>query len=304
MTGERAGRGATRGPARPGGSARWVGVAATVLAVIAGTVVTLISGPGDAGVGGTAAAGDIGHVHALAVDPATGVLHAATHHGLYRVDGADAAVRVSTHAPDLMGFTTVGPGHFVASGHPDPHARGPANLGLIESNDGGVTWNTIALSGAADFHGLHAAHDTLYGYNSTDGAFMASTDRRVWEHRSLTVIGAFTVSPSRPDEVLAVGRNGLQRSPDGGRSWQLLPGTPSLAVLTWDTDQELFGVDADGGVWQSSDGGVTWQRRGDADAPPHALTRHGAKLYLAVAGERIIASTDGGATWSTHYQPA
>lgn len=289
-------------PARPAGTVRWTVIAGAVLMVTVGTVVTLIRGSEEGG--STAAAGDFGHVHALTVDPATGVLHAATHHGLYRVDAADAAVRVSTRAPDLMGFTAVGPGHFLASGHPDPGAGGPSNLGLIESTDGGVTWTTVALSGAADFHGLHAAKGVLYGYNSTDGAFMASTDRRSWAHRSLTAIGAFTVSPDRPDDVLAVGRNGLQRSTDGGRSWQLLPGTPSLAVLTWDTDLALFGVDTDGGVWQSPDGGLTWQRRGDAGARPHALTRHGTTLYLAVTGERILTSTDDGATWSAHYQPA
>lgn len=245
---------------------------------------------------------DFGHVHGLAVDPGSGALNVATHVGLFRVESENHAVRVSKQASDLMGFTVVGPGRFLASGHPDESAKGPANLGLIESTDGGVTWNTISLSGAADFHGLQAAHGSVYGYNSTDGAFMVSSDRRNWEHRSITAIGAFVVSPSDAQVVLAVGRNGLQRSTDGGRSWSVVPGAPEVWVLTWGQDGQVWGAGRDGSVWQSPDGN-TWQRRGQLDAPPQSLTSQGSTLFAALAGDEIVASTDGGATWTPKYLP-
>jgi hypothetical protein len=40
-----------------------------------------------------------------------------------------------------MGFTIVGPNHFLASGHPGPHDEGqPSNLGLIEPEEERRHW--------------------------------------------------------------------------------------------------------------------------------------------------------------------
>ncbi|HET9517753.1 MAG TPA: glycosyl hydrolase [Actinoplanes sp.] len=254
--------------------------------------------------GGPPAAAAFGHVHGLAVDHGTGGLYAATHVGLFRIDAEHTAVRVSAEATDLMGFTAVGPGHFLASGHPDAHSDGPGNLGLIESTDGGATWKAISLSGAADFHGLQAAHGAVYGYNSTDGAFLVSADRQRWERRSTTALGAFRVSPTEPQVILAVGQAGLQRSTDGGRTWAPVGGAPPVGVLAWEQGAEVIGADRDGVVWRSADGGTSWQQRGRLPAQPHVLAVHESTLFAAVSGDEIVASTDGGATWTRRYAPA
>ena len=106
---------------------------------------------------------DVGviHVHGLGVDPADGTLYAATHSGLFRIDGAGDAERVGEHWHDLMGFTVVGPNRFVASGHPDLRTDLPPLLGLVESDDGGVTWTSRSLLGDADFHALEAVGDRV-----------------------------------------------------------------------------------------------------------------------------------------------
>lgn len=301
---------ATRSATRPGAGrptqakpARKLLIATlAVLAVVAAVVLFLVRGQGGSQ-GYSVADEGFGHVHGIAVDPGSGALHVATHVGLFRIDDVDTAVRVSKEAPDLMGFTVVGPGHFLASGHPDRHDDGPANLGLIESTDGGVTWKTMSLSGAADFHGLQAAHGAVYGYNSTDGAFMVSTDRQTWQKRSTVAMGAFAVSPTDPESVLAIGRNGLQRSTDGGRTWQVVAGSPELALLAWDQAGQVWAVAPDGAVWQSTDGGGTWQQRGAVNGQPQAIATHGADIFVALTGDRIVASSDGGATWSTRYAP-
>lgn len=279
-------------------------LAAALAAVAVVSVVLVFSVRGQGGPQGhSAAQGGFGHVHGLAVDPGTGVLYAATHAGLFRIDDAGSAVRVSDEAPDLMGFTAVGPAHFLASGHSAGHGDGPANLGLIESTDGGVTWDTISLSGAADFHGLRAAHGAVYGYNSTDGAFMVSTDRRTWEKRSTVAMAAFAVSPTDPHSVLAAGRGGVQRSSDGGRTWQTVAGSPALSVLAWDQAGQTWGVAPDGRVWRSTDGGGAWQQRGAVPGQPVAITAAGRTLFVALTGDRIVGSSDGG-TWATRYAPS
>lgn len=298
-------RRASTKPTRPGmrgQPARWPLVAGLATAVVALTVVVVIAlsqrGPDTPG-----STVDFGHVHGLAVDRGTGALYAATHVGLFRIDGEHAAVRLSQQALDLMGFTTVGPGRFLASGHPDQRGAGPANLGLIESTDGGATWRSMSLSGAADFHGLQAAHGMVYGYNSTDGAFMVSTDRRSWERRSTVPIVAFVVSPTDPQTVLASGPGGLQRSVDGGRTWSPMAGAPAPAMLAWPQATQVWGAGRDGTVWSSTDAGGTWQRRGQLPAQPHALTVHESTVVAAVTGDVIVASTDGGATWTRRYAP-
>jgi hypothetical protein len=126
------------------------------------------------------------HVHGLGVDPGDGVLYAATHSGLFRVPEQGKAARVANRAQDTMGFSIVGPGRFIGSGHPDFREDDvrPPLLGLIESDDRGQTWDRISLHGKADFHALHAAHGKVYGYDSTSGTFMVTDDREDWDRRA------------------------------------------------------------------------------------------------------------------------
>lgn len=285
---------------RPAG---WLLIATLVAVAVVSAVVVFVLRGQSGSQGRGVADGGFGHVHGIAVDPGSGVLHVATHVGLFRIDDNRTAVRVSEEEPDLMGFTAVGPRHFLASGHSAQHDHGPANLGLIESTDGGVTWQTMSLSGAADFHGLRAAHGAVYGYNSTDGAFMVSTDRQTWQQRSTVAMRAFAVSPSDPESVLAIGRGGLQRSTDGGRTWQVVAGSPALAVLAWDQAGQTWGVAPGGVVWWSTDGGGNWQRRGAVNGQPQAIATGMGAVFVALTGDRIVTSSDGGASWSSRYAP-
>ena len=54
------------------------------------------------------------HVHGLSRKPADGALLVATHTGLFRVaPGTASAHRVADDHQDTMGFTVVGPDHFL-----------------------------------------------------------------------------------------------------------------------------------------------------------------------------------------------
>jgi hypothetical protein len=66
-----------------------------------------------------------------------------------------------------MGFTVAAPNQFLGSGHPgESDQNDPPNLGLIESTNGGQTWNSLSLKGAADFHSLEYRHGIVYGPDS------------------------------------------------------------------------------------------------------------------------------------------
>lgn len=240
------------------------------------------------------------HVHGLAVDPADGELYSGTHYGLVRVSSDGQLTRIADRVQDFMGFTVVGPEHYLASGHPGEGQSGPGNLGLIESTDGGQTWTTLSLAGDADFHALDAAQGVVYGYSG--GRLMVSDDKTDWTDLGAMGIADLAVDPSQPDRLLLTTEQGLAASEDGGRTVAPLAGAPLLQLVAWSPDGTVvIGVAPDGAVHASTDGGRTWTERGSVDGAPEALGVHGQDVYVAVEGA-IVSSTDGGATFSDLYR--
>lgn len=285
---------------RPPGVSRGALLGGLVAAVAVLVAVVVFAGRGDGG----SSSGDGGdpvkleHVHGLGVDPASGDLYAGSHYGLIRLPEQGEPIRVANRVQDFMGFTVVGPGNFLASGHPGADQDGPSNLGLIESTDGGQSWQTRSLAGDADFHALEAKHGLVYGYNA--GQFMVSADKQTWDTRASIALADLAVSPQDPQTVLATTQDGLARSSDGGRTFQLVAGAPLLVLVTWPDAGPLVGVAPDGAVHVSEDGGTSWQARGSAGGAPEALTTSGEDVYVAVEGS-IVESSDGGRTFRNRY---
>ncbi len=286
----------------------WAAVAGGLLALL---LLLAVVGCNDdsPGSGASDAAGEdvIAHVHGLGINPADGALYAATHYGLFRVPDQGKAERIGDVVQDTMGFTVVGPDHFLASGHPDLSDERlnvpgkPPLLGLIESTDAGRTWDPVSLLGEADFHSLVAAHDQIYGYDSTTGRLMVSADGKEWETRSQARMGDFAVDPLDADHLVAMTEQGLAETSDGGRTWQQLDG-PQLVLLSWDERQGLWGVTPEGQTYRRTE--QTWEPGGALPGPPQALLVTGDDLYAAVSeGEStgIYVSTDGGQTWEVRY---
>ncbi len=282
----------------------WVVVAAVVAVLLAVVVVAR----GDSGTGARPSAGDgVAHVHGLGINPANGDLYAASHFGLFRVPADGKAERVGNLVQDTMGFTVVGADHFLASGHPDPNDQRlrkpgrPPLLGVIESTDGGRSWEPVSLLGEADFHSLVAAHGNVYGYDSTGGRFMVSPDGKQWETRSGLAVGDFAVDPADADRLVAMTKRGLVESGDGGRSWHPMDG-PKLAFLSWDAKQGLWGVSPAGETYQRVDG--RWEPRAALAGEPQALLVTGDELFAAASSgdaTAIYVSSDGARSWRLRY---
>jgi hypothetical protein len=273
---------------------RWALLGAAVVAV-------LVTGC----TGGAAGGGDgedvgLEHVHGLGVDPADGALYAGTHHGLVRISPDGELTRIADRVQDFMGFTVVGPDHYLASGHPGPGDSAPGNLGLIETTDGGQTWTTLSLAGEADFHALDAAGGIIYGYSG--GRLLVSDDGVNWADRGELRIADLAVDPSQPDRLLATSEQGLILSEDRGRTFRLVPESPRLLLVDFPADgAPVVGSTPEGVVYASIDGGMTWEERGDAGGSPAALVVDGQDVYVAVNGA-ILASVDGGGTFSDLYR--
>jgi hypothetical protein len=282
--------------------------AAVVLVLGVLGVVALTGDDGDdtAPVAGSGEPG-VAHVHGLGVNPADGSILVATHYGTFRLAGDDPAQRVGDSFQDTMGLTVVGPDHFLGSGHPDVAGTReglPGLLGLIESTDGGETWEPVSLLGEVDFHGLAYAHDQVYGWDSTNGRFMVSADRQNWDERSTVDLFGFAVDPNDADHIVGGGPEGLVESSDGGSTWAPAEG-PGLLVLSWDADAGLWGADQAGAVWQQD--GTEWTQAGELPGAPQAFLATADALYAAAGGHDtdrtgIYVSGDGGRTWELRYR--
>lgn len=273
--------------------------ASVAMAVLAVAAVLFFATRGGSTETSTAAPAGMAHVHGLAVDPADGQLLAGSHFGVFRV-GEDGAVEQFGPTQDFMGFSVAGPGHYLASGHPGAGQGGPGNLGLIESTDGGRSWESVSLEGKADFHTLEARHGRVYGHSA--GQLLVSEDKKTWEERGTIALADLAVSPDDPETILVTTQQGLGISEDGGRTFRALSGAPVLVLLSWTEEGTVVGVDPTGVVQVSDDDGRTWTERGNAGGQPAALTADADEVFVATSDGRVVQSADGGATFTTRYQ--
>lgn len=244
------------------------------------------------------------HVHGLGINPADGALFIATHTGLFRVaQDATKALRVGDRKQDTMGFSVAGADLFVGSGHPDLRDELPPLLGLIESRDAGRTWKPVSLLGQVDFHVLRSVGKRVYGFDSTSGRLLASSDRgRTWAERSPPEpLLDLVPHPSRPTTLVASGAV-LHRSSDAGASWSVLGGEPGY--LAWPRADRLYEVNGEGRTLVSRDGGRKWERLGSVDGEPAAFLAVSVdELYVALHDGTIEVSRDGGRIWSIRSRP-
>lgn len=243
--------------------------------------------------------GPLTHVHGLGLNPADDDLYIATHSGLFRsAQGSDELDRVGESSQDTMGFTVVGPDHFLGSGHPAPGQPGPTSLGLIESRNGGESWDEVSLSGEADFHILRFAHDRIYGYDALNNLLSLSEDGgESWiVHAPPAPLIDLAVDPEDPERLVASSERGLSISTDAGGSWR--PLSREVGLLAWPSAGAIFLIDGAGKVQRAADPEVDWEPLGTIGDRPAALTAiDGRRLYAALLDATVLRSNDGGASW-------
>ena len=238
------------------------------------------------------------HAHGLGVDPADGAVFIATHTGLFRSpEGEDEARRVGESFQDTMGFTVTGPGRFLGSGHPDAQSDKPPMLGLMQSEDAGKSWTSVALEGVADFHVLRAAGRDVIGYDSIGNRLLRMTMSgkaiKLTKPRG-TVIDP-VVNPDNARHYVTATDSGIYESLNAGGRWSRLD-RRRTGLLAYLEAGGLTLVRGDGVVEQFASGG-DWRQVGQVQGRPGALASHGDTLYLAVQEGPVLQSTDGGRSW-------
>ena len=205
------------------------------------------------------------HFHGISVDvndPAR--LYLATHHGLYAVSTDGKARQISNMRDDFMGFTPhpTDPAILYSSGHP----LSGGNLGFVASTDRGASWVKLSdgVGGPVDFHQMD-------------------------------------VSKANPNVIYGVYR-GLQKSTDGGRTWQQVGPAPErlLALAASAKDENTIYAATEQGVLMSADGGRNWRAAHSPGQP--ATTVHVAPngtVYAFLFGVGLIRASEPELKWQT-----
>lgn len=200
------------------------------------------------------------HFHGIAVDPAdSSRVYLATHHGLY-VMGHDGHAQRISEVRDYMGFTAhpTDPTVLFASGHP----AGGGNLGFIVSRDGGKTWTKLSdgAGGPVDFHQMD-------------------------------------VSKADPRVIYGVHKS-LQRSADGGQSWQAVGPAPAdiISLAASSTDIDTLYAATESGLKHSTDGGKTWKALSDRPTTMVHVAGDGA-VYAFMIGTGLVRASEKNLAW-------
>lgn len=238
------------------------------------------------GAAGPASLADLEHVHALTGAPDANDILLATHQGIYTLtDTGDLTGPIGGNRFDAMGFATLGT-DLVASGHPGPDTPaelGSPNLGIIQSEDAGASWKPVSLTGVEDFHVLTAGDDgVLYGVGSSKPNIVRSADGgRTWADGATLPVADLALSGGA---LFATTEQGLQRSTDGGATFETVPDSPALVLIETLPGGQLAGIAPDGVLWRSGPE-AGWEQLGTVAGQPQAL---------GVAGERVVVLDDRG----------
>ncbi len=229
----------------------------------------------------------LGHVHGVVVEGDRLLL--GTHYGVHRVDPISGASElVGSSQDDFMGFAGDATATLVASGHPGPGSTLPNPLGLLTSDDGGKSWQSISLVGQIDFHGLAIRGNEIVGWD-TRGPLQWSTDGGVsWQVGPLVT----------PTSVAWFGDRVWLGTPDRGLlTWNpgqgVLDemGVPGILVSSSPSGRSLWRLDGDGSVHQSSDG-ENWREAGRASrVEAFTATDDAAYVVTGTSVERIATKT-------------
>jgi hypothetical protein len=234
-----------------------------------------------------------GHVHNLSLSG--DVVYIGTHEGFWKQEVGQEPALLSQPTFDVMGLAGTSQ-RWLASGHPGPDMDAPSDLGLIESIDGGETWQSVSLLGEVDFHRLVSVADFILGVSAHDNSLLRSTDGgQTWQDLGTSSIFDLAINPMNPDSIFATTANGAVASRDGGFTFTPVETPIPLFLLAW-SQEGLYATSPDGLILYSADNGTSWTEGGVLGGEPVDLAADAGNV-VAVVNDSILGSSDGGLTF-------
>jgi photosystem II stability/assembly factor-like uncharacterized protein len=232
------------------------------------------------------------HVHGVGFDPSDrSILYIATHGDFYQSIGGGPPVKVDKVRADYMAFNAppVSGIPLYASGHPSTGG----NTGLIKSNDGGITWETVSkvLESPVDFHAMAISKqnpETIIGFDSGARGLFKTVDAGItWESLEYPeYVTALAFSPDDSELIFAGTRNGIFKSNNGGETWIHLDSYKGLEVfaLAFDDKGSLFASVKTFGMTYSDNLGESWNDIQDIDLTVTSIAPDSESDEIYVAG--------------------
>lgn len=232
------------------------------------------------------------HVHGLGVDPEDRtILYIATHGDFYQSVGGAPPIKVDEQRADYMAFNAPPkPGYpLYASGHPETGG----NTGLIQSTDGGKTWQHVSnvIEPSVDFHAMAVSKmdpRIIVGFDSAARGLFKTTDGgKTWETlQQPEYINALAISPFDSNVIMAGTDRGIFKSDDGGQSWSQMGSYTKLNVsaLAFDDDAILFASVDTFGLVSSSNFGESWDTLGNLGLTITSIAADSQSEAIYVAG--------------------
>ena len=231
------------------------------------------------------------HIHGLGIDPNdSSILYIATHGDFYQSRNGALPVKVDKIRADYMAFNAP---HkrglpLYASGHPSTGG----NTGLIKSNDGGITWESVSkvLDPAVDFHAMTLSKSNpnlILGFDSGNRGLFRTVDAgKTWETLQYPeYISALTISPIDSQIIFAGTANGIIKSMDGGITWTHIAYQGlEVYALTIDDNGILIASVNTFGLVRSDDYGLTWQDLPNIDLTVTSIAFESSNKILYIAG--------------------
>jgi photosystem II stability/assembly factor-like uncharacterized protein len=112
------------------------------------------------------------------------------------------------------------------------------------------------------------------------------------------ILGLLAI-PGEPGHLLAYGDNGVARSIDGGKNWQVIKGiVGGVTDMTTTGPHRPIYASGDAGVMVSKDDGATFPVVNDASYASLVVSPTQSQVVYGKTGLAVYRSTDGGHTWS------
>lgn len=153
---------------------------------------------------------------------------------------------------DYMGFQMVEDG-FYSSGHPGPGSKLENPLGIVKSNDYGISIDILGLYKEEDFHGMAVGYLTkeIYVLNpkpnskmSEAGFYYSTDDAKMWNQAKFEGIidqpSSLAAHPTQKGVVAIGTASGVYISNDYGNKFELLMSYDDITSISFTHDNELL----------------------------------------------------------------
>ncbi|CAM4421751.1 F510_1955 family glycosylhydrolase [Paenibacillus tarimensis] len=230
---------------------KWGSMAAFTAVVVSGLVMT--GNQQDTEISGPMLLDEVSihHAHGMSYTPDGNKIFFAVHDGL-RVYEDGQWILPAGEKHDYMGFSMVNDG-FYSSGHPAPGSNKKNPLGIVKSTDEGESFETLALYGEIDFHGMSVGYEShvIYVFNPSPNEKMSETglhystdEAKTWTKSEGNGLAGkpsvLAVHPTNP-AVMAVGTDqGIFVTKDYGDQFETLEPSLEASAVFFNARGELY----------------------------------------------------------------